>query len=141
MNIMFINDKKPVSGNMFTEKYGTHQCLLAVRENVMRAHHTTVDEAIINRVFRFGTADIKEEYLKTITDTATDYVEGIFQRLREHEYNPELIRLYVLGGGSCLIRNFGVYDASRVTINDDICATAKGYEYLAELNARKGISR
>ena len=94
MNIMFINDKKPVSGNMFTEKYGTHQCLLAVRENVMRAHHTTVDEAIINRVFRFGTADIKEEYLKTITDTATDYVEGIFQRLREHEYNPELMRLY-----------------------------------------------
>ena len=116
MNIMFINDKKPVSGNMFTEKYGTHQCLLAVRENVMRAHHTTVDEAIINRVFRFGTADIKEDYLKTITDTATDYVEGIFQRLREHEYNPELMRLYVLGGGSCLIRNFGVYDASRVTI-------------------------
>lgn len=117
MNIMFINDKKPVSGNMFTEKYGTHQCLLAVRENVMRAHHTTVDEAIINRVFRFGTADIKEDYLKTITDTATDYVEGIFQRLREHEYNPELMRLYVLGGGSCLIRNFGVYDASRVTIH------------------------
>ena len=138
MNIMFINDKKPVSGNMFTEKYGTHQCLLAVRENVMRAYHTTVDEAIINRVFRFGTADIKEDYLKTITDTATDYVEGIFQRLREHEYNPELMRLYVLGGGSCLIRNFGVYDASRVTINDDICATAKGYEYLAELSFRRG---
>ena len=137
MNIMFINDKKPVSGNMFTEKYGTHQCLLAVRENVMRAHHTTVDEAIINRVFRFGTADIKEDYLKTITGTATDYVEGIFQRLREHEYNPELMRLYVLGGGSCLIRNFGVYDASRVTINDDICATAKGYEYLAYVNLLK----
>ena len=106
--------------------------------NIMRAHHTTVDEAIINRVFRFGTADIKEDYLKTITDTATDYVEGIFQRLREHEYNPELMRLYVLGGGSCLIRNFGVYDASRVTINDDICATAKGYEYLAELSFRRG---
>ena len=76
--------------------------------------------------------------LKTITDTATEYVEGIFQRLREHEYNPELMRLYVLGGGSCLIRNFGTFDKERVTINDDICATAKGYEYLAELNTRKG---
>lgn len=137
MNIMFINDKKPMSGNMFTEKYGTHQCLLAVRENVMRIHHTAVDEAIINRVFRFGTADISEKYLKTITDTAKEYVAGIFQRLREHEYNPELMRLYVLGGGSCLIRNFGVYDKAKVTINDNICATAKGYEYLAELNARK----
>ena len=48
------------------------------------------------------------------------------------------MRLYVLGGGSCLIRNFGVYDKTRVTINDDICATAKGYEYLAELSFRRG---
>jgi plasmid segregation protein ParM len=141
MNIMFINDKKPVAGNMFTEKYGTHQCLLAVRENVMRVHHTTVDDAIINRVFRFGTADISPEFLKTITDTATEYVRGIFKRLREHEYNPELMRLYVLGGGSCLIRNFGIYETDRVTINDDICATAKGYEYLAEVNARRSVAQ
>jgi plasmid segregation protein ParM len=141
MNIMFINDKKPVAGNMFTEKYGTHQCLLAVRENVMRVHHTTVDDAIINRVFRFGTADISPEFLKTITDTATEYVRGIFKRLREHEYNPELMRLYVLGGGSCLIRNFGIYETDRVTINDDICATAKGYEYLAEINARRSVAQ
>ena len=65
-------------------------------------------------------------------------MEGIYQRLREHENNPELMRLYVLGGGSCLIRNFGTFDKERVTINDDICATAKGYEYLAELNMRRG---
>ena len=30
-----------------------------------------------------------------------------------------------------------MYDASRVTINDDICATAKGYEYLAYVNLLK----
>ena len=47
------------------------------------------------------------------------------------------MRLYVLGGGSCLIRNFGIVDKERVTINDDICATAKGYEYLSELNVRR----
>ena len=48
------------------------------------------------------------------------------------------MRLYVLGGGNCLIRNFGEYDVDRVTINDDICATAKGYEYLGEMVLRKG---
>jgi plasmid segregation protein ParM len=68
-------------------------------------------------------------------------VRGIFKRLREHEYNPELMRLYVLGGGSCLIRNFGIYETDRVTINDDICATAKGYEYLAEINARRSVAQ
>lgn len=137
MNVMFINDKRPVSGVMFTEKFGTHQCMLAVRENVMREHHSMVDDSIINHVFRYGAADIGEDYLKTITDTATEYVNTIFQRLREHEYNPELMHLYVLGGGGCLIRNFGSIDKTRVIINDDICATAKGYEYLAELTLRK----
>ena len=60
------------------------------------------------------------------------YVGEIFRILREREYNPALMRLHVLGGGSCLVRNFGVYEAERVTIYEDICVTAKGYEYLCE---------
>ena len=59
---------------------------------------------------------------------------AVADRLREHEYNPELMKLYVVGGGSCLIRNFTEYDPNRVTINSDICATAKGYELLAQRN-------
>ena len=51
-----------------------------------------------------------------------------FHKLREREYNSELMRLYVVGGGGCMIQNFGDYDKDRVTIVRDICATAKGYE-------------
>ena len=47
------------------------------------------------------------------------------------------MRLYVMGGGSCLIRHFVEYDPTRVTINGDINATAKGYERLAEAALRK----
>ena len=61
------------------------------------------------------------------------------RKLREHEYDSELMRLYVVGGGGCMIRNFGEYDAERVTICEDIRATAKGYEQLAaEKMRRKG---
>ena len=56
--------------------------------------------------------------------------ELIFATLRRYEYNPDLMRLYIVGGGGCLIRNFGRYEENRVTIIDDICATAKGYEAL-----------
>ena len=49
-------------------------------------------------------------HMHIITDTAAEYVSGIFRRLREHEYDPRLMRLYVVGGGGCLIRNFGNYD-------------------------------
>ena len=88
---------------------------------------------MITDVLRFGKADIDEEYFKTITDTAKEYVEGILQRLRKHGYDPKIMKLHVVGGGSCLIRNFADYDKSRVIINDDICATAKGYERMLEM--------
>lgn len=47
------------------------------------------------------------------------------------------MRLYVVGGGGCLIRNFGTYDKLRVTIIDDICATAKGYKSLAYMSLKR----
>ena len=86
---------------------------------------------MIEEVLRYGEADIGKQYLDTIREAAKEYANGIMRRLREHEYNPELMKLYVVGGGGCLIENFTDYDSARVTINTDICATAKGYELLA----------
>lgn len=141
MNIMYINDCRPQERKCFTEKYGTHQCTLAVRENLMRLYGSAVEDSLIERVIRYGTAEIGDKYLNAIRETATQYVEGIFRKLREREYNPELMRLYVVGGGSCLIKNFGQYDAGRVTILDDICATAKGYEFLSGRQSRRQEER
>ena len=132
MNIMFVTDKKPDPRRCFTEKYGTHQCMLQVQENVMRIHHTPVLEETVNRILRFGTAEIAPEYLETITDSARDYAEQIFRRLREHGYDPKMMKLHIVGGGGCIIKNFAEYDKNRVTINEDICATAKGYERMSE---------
>ena len=136
--IAAINDRRPQERKCFTEKYGTHQCMLAVRESLLKLYGSTADETIRDQVLRHGTANISERYLSEIQSTARDYVAGICRRLREHEYDPELMKLYIVGGGGCLIKNFGQFEAGRVVINEDICATAKGYEYLARLRARKG---
>lgn len=137
MNVMYINNQKPDGTKCFTEKYGTNQCMLAAKEVLMRKYNVAVDDSVIEEVLRNGKADIADRFLFTITQTARKYVEGIFRSLREHEYHPDLMRLYIVGGGGCLIKNFGVYDKNRVTVNDDICATAKGYEYLARLKLER----
>jgi plasmid segregation protein ParM len=92
---------------------------------------------VIEEVLRTGTADIGQKYLDAISAAAAEYVSGIMRRLREHEYNPELMKLYIMGGGSCMIKTFGTYNPERVTINEDICATAKGYETLARLRMKQ----
>ena len=62
--------------------------MLAVRENLMKQFGVSMDETVLERVIRHGTADISQRYLTAISDTATEYAEGIFRRLREHEYDP-----------------------------------------------------
>ena len=49
------------------------------------------------------------------------------------------MKLYILGGGGCIVKNFGEYDVDRVTIISDLCAAAKGFEYLAYLQLRKKV--
>lgn len=137
MNVMTITNGRPISSKCFTEKYGTHQCTLLIREKLMQKYHVTVDDAVIEEVLRTGTADIDGQYLDAIIEAAKEYTEGILRRLREHEYNPAMMRLYIVGGGGCLLKNFANLDADRVTINEDICATAKGYEYMANARMRK----
>ena len=128
MNVMRITDGKVMQKECYTEQYGTRQCMLAVRENLMQKCHVKLDESVIEQVLRFKKADISQRIQDVIVDSATVYTQGIMRKLREHDYNSEIMRLYVVGGGGCLIKNFGEYDPDRVTFNEDIHATAIGYE-------------
>ena len=141
MNTLTLIDGIPQKGRMFTEKFGTYQCTLAVRETFMRKTRREINDAIIEEVLINGTADIDESDLEIIKATATEYVNDIFRRLREHGYDEKSITLYVTGGGGCLIKNFGTYDQKRVKFINDICAAAKGYEYMAnlQLEASEGV--
>lgn len=140
MNTLTVINGKPQQERMFTEKFGTHQCTLAVREQFMRRTRREIDDAIIEEVLINGTANLSDDDLKIITATAAEYVNDIFRRLREHGYDENSVTLYVTGGGGCLVKNFYDYDKSRVFFVDDICAAAKGYEFMAEMQLRNGIA-
>ena len=83
MNIMYINNSRPLEKKCFTEKYGTHQCVLAVRESLLKELGTVVDDLVIEQVIRTETADIGEKYLTVIRKAAGDYTKEIFHKLRE----------------------------------------------------------
>ena len=132
MNTLYMINGKPQQGKMFTEKFGTYQCTLAVREAFMQKTQREINDAIIDEVLITGTANIAPADLKIIKIVAAEYVRDIFRRLREHGYDENTMTLYVTGGGGCLVKNFYKFSADRVKFVEDICAAAKGYEYLAE---------
>jgi len=137
MNVLYMQGRKPVESKCWTEKLGVDQCVTAARNAVLDNLGVKIDDGIVEQVLRAGTADIAKPYLDCITGAARQYAGTIFDTLRRYEYNPDLMRLYVVGGGGCVLRHFGEYDRERVTFIEDICATAKGYEYLAYMALRK----
>ncbi len=140
MNVLYMINGKPQSGKMFTEKFGTYQCTLAVREAFMQKTQREINDYIIEEVLRTGTAEISAADLKIIKAVATEYVRDIFRRLREHGYDESTTKLYITGGGSCLVKNFYKFNSDRTVFVEDICAAAKGYEYLAEIQLSAGKS-
>lgn len=138
MNVLYIINGRPQSGKMYTEIFGTYQCTLAVREQFMQKTNRNIHDVIIDEVLRTGTASIAPADIKIIRSIATEYVKDIFRRLREYGYDEGTMTLYVTGGGGCLVKNFYKFNADRVKFVDDICAAAKGYEYMAELQSAAG---
>lgn len=137
VNIMKINNRKPITTQSYTEKMGVNQCVKAASNAMMDKLGVSVDETIIQTMIRYGKADIDSEYADILRQAISEYADSIFALLRKYEYNPKLMRLYIAGGGGRLIEHFGTYDHDRVTIIGDICASAKGYEDFAAAQLRK----
>ena len=56
----------------------------------------------------------------------------------DYGYKENLVHLYVIGGGGCLLRHYSdIASKGNVTFIEDICANAKGYEYLAMQKQRR----
>ena len=64
--------------------------------------------------------------------------KGVYFTFCKQEYDKDTMMLVITGGGGCLIKHFYQFDAARVRFIDDICAAAKGYEYMAELQIKAG---
>ena len=137
MNILYIQNKKPVESKSWTEKLGVNQLIIQARNAIMDNFGIKIDEGIIEQYIRFAKVDIPDKYEQILHKTAVDYTNDIFETLKSYEYDSDLMKLYIIGGGGCIVKNFGIYDKERVEIISDICATVKGYEYIAYLQMRK----
>lgn len=130
VNIMYINNRKPVESKCWTEKLGVDQCMISAQNAVLDKFGARIDETIIENIIRSGKANISKKYLDCITGPIRIYAEKVLNVLEKYEYNSELMRLYITGGGVSIMKNFADMDFENVVLIEDICAAAKGYEMI-----------
>lgn len=141
MNIMYLNNGRPIESKSWTEKLGVHQCFIRIQNEIMNRTGVKIQEEIINQFLIQGEIDASDKIQNLVKEVAEQYVKELFDKLHDYEYNEDLMRLYVMGGGAKMVEMFGKYNPDRTTFNHDICANAKVYEYFCYMMLRQKLRK
>ena len=85
---------------------------------------------------RYGRSDIDDEYFAIIKAEIEDFVDKVYNSIREFGYNLKTTPIVFVGGGAVVMKNFGSHDAKNITYNLDVKANARGYEQLATMGLK-----
>lgn len=138
MNVMQIIDGKPIEKSLVTDKFGVSICMKEIRKELSKASGEEIPEMLVEPLLRDGVQGRTDGMAETVQRIAAQYTDNILKRLADYGYKENLVHLYVAGGGGCLLRNYSdIASKGNVTFIEDICANAKGYEYLATQKQRR----
>ena len=113
MNVMYLNNGRPIESKSWTEKLGVNQCFIRIQNHIMNQTGVKLPDEIISQFLQYGEIDVNNKYLNMVKEIAEQYVKEIFEKLRDYEYNEDLMKLYVIGGGAKMVEMFGKYNPVR----------------------------
>ena len=138
MNVMQIVDGRPLEKSLVTDKFGVAICMKEIQKELSKESGESMPEMLIEPLLRKGIEGRTDTVAKTVQRIAGRYAENILKRLVDYGYKENLVHLYVVGGGGCLLKHYSdIGEKGNVTFIEDICANAKGYEYLAMQKQRR----
>lgn len=132
IDILPITEGQPDVSRCKSLSIGTFTAMSEINENLRQKFGEEADEAIIKDVMIHGTSNINREYLDVIQEGFYGYVEGVMNNLKTLKFNSTLTEFVFLGGGASVIKNFSRDLGENVTIIEDVCINAKGYEDILE---------
>ena len=103
----------------------------SINEQCVRQLNGEVDETEIQNIMRYGRSDIDDEYLAIIKAEIEDFVEKVYNSIREFGYNLKTTPIVFVGGGAVVMKNFSNHEAKNISYILDVKANARGYEQLA----------
>lgn len=142
MNIARVIDSEPIEKSLSTENYGVSTCVRKITAALSKTLGRSVDERIIESLLRNGCDGRPDDIARITRQIACEYTAEIMKRLAVHGYDGEYMNLFVFGGGGCLLKHYGdISSKKNVTVIDDICANAKAYETMAQLQISRRENR
>ena len=107
IDIMPVINKSPDESKCVTVPRGLITCMRSINEQCVRQLNGEVDESEIQNIMRYGRSDIDDEYFAIIKAEIEDFVDKVYNSIREFGYNLKTTPIVFVGGGAVVMKNFG----------------------------------
>lgn len=107
------------------------QCMEGIKSSVYQIYNRKVSEDMIQQMMVEGDANIPEECKELIRLGLVGFAKRIESKIVELGFDLEMIPVIYAGGGAQVMKRYGSQKLGNIHYLEDICANAKGYEYLA----------
>ncbi len=84
MNVMYLNNGRPIESKSWTEKFGVNQCFIRIQNHIMNQTGVKLPDEIISQFLQYGEIDVNNKYPNMVKEIAEKYVKEIFEKLRDY---------------------------------------------------------
>lgn len=133
IDIMPIQNGRPNEAECITSQQGLIRCARLINEECNRQLGQELEEDVIRQVMATGEAALPDKYMDIIKRCLGDFTQKVYNTLKEHGYNLDVMPLVFVGGGAAVMRLFGSHKSGNIRYIEDIRANARGYEQLGRI--------
>lgn len=133
IDIVPIINKKPDDSGFNTLPEGLIPCMRNINKMCGRKYNEKIDEMDIQQYIISKQTNLSEEFVAIMDEALTDFATRLYNSLREEGYSLKTTQFVFVGGGACVMKNFGGYVQNNIRYNLDVKANAKGFERLARI--------
>lgn len=132
IDVVFVKDGIPNETKSTTIETALIKCMKQIQGAVQSKFARSIPESEIIKVMLNQETRISEECRAVICEMLCEFMDKVEHELMERDLDPSLMRIIYVGGGATIAKNYSRTYRDNVAYDCDICANAKGYEFLAE---------
>ncbi len=139
-DVVYVQDGFPVESKSITIEKATVKWMKEIQHDMKIQAGKEIPENEIMKIVLREDSNVPKNYAELIRGMLRERVRSLELELAERGYNLDYVNIIYVGGGALVARDYAGKYRSHVSYDCDLCANAKGYEFLVSQLERRQMA-
>ncbi len=139
-DVVYVQNGLPIESRSITIEKAMVKWMKEIQHDMKIQTGKEIPEHEIMKVMLKEDSNLPSVYMELIRNMLRERVQSLELELAERGYSLDYINIIYVGGGALAARDYAGKYRNHAAYDCDLCANAKGYEFLAEQIIRKQVA-